>query len=54
MTNIACLTNYTEMERNHKNGLAFAKFGSKTTDWCQPMDVGSGFKQKKQMAKLHH
>jgi hypothetical protein len=52
MTNIACLTNYTEMERNHKNGLAFAKFGSKTTDWCQPMDVGSGFKQKKQMAKF--
>jgi hypothetical protein len=52
MTNIACLTNYAEMERNHKKGLAFAKFGSKTTDWCQPMDVGTGFKQKKQMAKF--
>jgi hypothetical protein len=52
MTNIACLTNYAEMERNHKKDLAFAKFGSKTTDWCHPMDVGTGFKQKKQMAKF--
>jgi hypothetical protein len=39
MTSIAYLTNYTKMERNHKKGLAFAKFDSKTTAWCHPMDV---------------
>jgi hypothetical protein len=52
MTNIGCLTNYTEMERNHKNGLSFAKFSSKTTDWCQSMDASSGFKEKKQKLKI--
>ncbi|KAG7372371.1 hypothetical protein IV203_018514 [Nitzschia inconspicua] len=47
MTNIACITSYTKMERNLKNGIAFAKFGAKTTDWTQACDVGSGFRTKK-------
>ncbi|KAG7345145.1 hypothetical protein IV203_032676 [Nitzschia inconspicua] len=46
MTNIACITSYAEMERNLKNGIAFAKFGVQTTGWTQACDVGSGFRTK--------
>ncbi|KAG7349319.1 hypothetical protein IV203_011916 [Nitzschia inconspicua] len=47
MTNIACITSYAEMERNLKNGIAFARFGAKITDWTQACDVGLAFRTTK-------
>ena len=51
MTNIGSITEAVTMEKYMQKGLLLAKLGAKTTGFTQPMDVGDGFKTKKQQAK---